>query len=202
MQCNDLQSLQRLQRPARGLSLHCIARWAYAMQRPATTATTCNDCNDLQRLQRPAGGLEIISQRSLTVCLPPLRRGGAVCLPPIRRGGRGVIGPFNNAGVSKEPRKNKLNNDTCMSLSGWHALRYSEGREYLASKSRPSEYLRACHPGNCSSYSFASPKFLIDCIAGHTHSRIPPGQQHGLYEASPRSDHAFTTGKCQIRFRV
>jgi hypothetical protein len=29
---------------------------------------------------------------------------------------------------------------------GWHALRYSEGRESLASPSRPSEYLRACHP--------------------------------------------------------
>ena len=30
--------------------------------------------------------------------------------------------------------------------SGWHALRYSEGRGYLASEPRPSGYLRACHP--------------------------------------------------------
>ena len=30
--------------------------------------------------------------------------------------------------------------------SGWHALRYSEGRGTLARAPRPSEYLRACHP--------------------------------------------------------
>jgi hypothetical protein len=29
---------------------------------------------------------------------------------------------------------------------GWHALRYSEGREQRAGRPRPSEYLRACHP--------------------------------------------------------
>src|ERR1700730_7731634 len=32
-----------------------------------------------------------------------------------------------------------------MSIPGWHALRYSEGRA-LSAAPRPSEYLRACHP--------------------------------------------------------
>ena len=46
----------------------------------------------------------------------------------------------------KVPCKDELNNDATMSQDGWHALRYSEGREGLANEPRPSEYLRACHP--------------------------------------------------------
>jgi asparagine synthase (glutamine-hydrolysing) len=34
------------------------------------------------------------------------------------------------------------------SIDGWHALRYSEGRDDLAGAARPSEYLKACHPAH------------------------------------------------------
>src|SRR5262245_55115845 len=33
-----------------------------------------------------------------------------------------------------------------MAITSQHALRYSGGRDALASTARPSEYLRACHP--------------------------------------------------------
>ncbi len=34
-----------------------------------------------------------------------------------------------------------------LSIFGWHALRYSAGREIPGIQPRPAEYLRACHPG-------------------------------------------------------
>src|ERR1700686_2831665 len=40
-----------------------------------------------------------------------------------------------------------------MSLGGWHALRYSEGRAWPTRRlPRPSEYLRACHPISATYY--------------------------------------------------
>src|SRR5207253_1021647 len=41
---------------------------------------------------------------------------------------------------------NRHGSSDSQSCFGWHALKYSEGRAVLAKSSRPSEYLRACHP--------------------------------------------------------
>src|SRR5712691_6406263 len=47
---------------------------------------------------------------------------------------------------SQFPAMTKRNIRLCRRLVRWHALRYSEGRSVAAIESRPSEYLRACHP--------------------------------------------------------
>ncbi len=60
--------------------------------------------------------------------------------------------------------------DMGMSIVGWHAPRYSEGRGRMARFSRPSEYLRACHLVSCPL------RFLVVAVimaAGCT-NRTPP----------------------------
>ncbi len=48
-------------------------------------------------------------------------------------------------GKSQPKKKHKKAKKENVTIIGWHALRYSEGRAALASYARPSGYLRACH---------------------------------------------------------
>src|SRR6202035_1421567 len=70
-----------------------------------------------------------------------------------------------------------------MSLGGWHALRYSEGRAWPTRRlPRPSEYLRACHPISAT-YFWAPPNLSGGAALGGRNNR--PGMVNDAKCGSP-----------------
>ncbi len=74
---------------------------------------------------------------------------------------------------------------TRLFTSGWHALRYSEGRDSLAGEPRPSEYLRACHP-NATTTAFGSGTRLS--VDRQAHGGLLECERRGSRAAAGRRD--------------
>ena len=88
-----------------------------------------------------AGDLRGSAARPRLAATPPA---ASVC--GARRRGITFIRCWGGGCRRDRPASPKRQARTSGTAPGWHALRYSEGRAVFAKTSRPSEYLRACHP--------------------------------------------------------